>query len=206
MRTRQQTTDRNHRDGRQYALCRGVGFWELTFEGRHLKAGTRFSNTSKARSTSSGSCCIHHWSRCTPWPWRWRPGALTASLAGRTRSFSSAAWGWMTPRPSGGCGTSSARWRRCSKTNGKSSRSRPRRGVSGKRLPISCARTPGAAGTVPRSASVPSAWPSNASTRTSPGRGTPRADPTRCSRPLRGIFTSICSFPRAGAAGQAGCG
>ena len=35
MRTRQQTTDRNHRGGRQYALCRGVGFWELTFEGRH---------------------------------------------------------------------------------------------------------------------------------------------------------------------------
>ena len=35
MRTRQQTTDRNHRDGRQYALGRGVGFWELTFEGRH---------------------------------------------------------------------------------------------------------------------------------------------------------------------------
>ena len=35
MRTRQQTTDRNHRDGRQYALCRGLGFWELTFEGRH---------------------------------------------------------------------------------------------------------------------------------------------------------------------------
>ena len=35
MRTRQQTTDRNHRDGRQYALCRGLGFWELTFAGRH---------------------------------------------------------------------------------------------------------------------------------------------------------------------------
>ena len=35
MRTRQQTTDRNHRGGRQYALCRGLGFWELTFEGRH---------------------------------------------------------------------------------------------------------------------------------------------------------------------------
>ena len=35
MRTRQQTTDRNHRGGRQYALCRGVGFWEFTFEGRH---------------------------------------------------------------------------------------------------------------------------------------------------------------------------
>jgi hypothetical protein len=35
MRTRQQTADHNQRDGRQYALCRGLGFWELTFEGRH---------------------------------------------------------------------------------------------------------------------------------------------------------------------------
>jgi len=34
MRTIQQTTDRNQRDGRQFALRRGLGFWELTFEGR----------------------------------------------------------------------------------------------------------------------------------------------------------------------------
>jgi hypothetical protein len=34
MKANQQTTDRNHRDGRQYALRRGLGFWELTFEGR----------------------------------------------------------------------------------------------------------------------------------------------------------------------------
>jgi hypothetical protein len=34
MKTNQQTTDRNHRDGRRYALRRGLGFWELTFEGR----------------------------------------------------------------------------------------------------------------------------------------------------------------------------
>ncbi len=34
MRTIQQTADRNRSVGRQYALCRGVGFWELTFEGR----------------------------------------------------------------------------------------------------------------------------------------------------------------------------
>src|ERR1039457_3647279 len=26
---------RNPRDERRYALCRGLGFWELTFEGRH---------------------------------------------------------------------------------------------------------------------------------------------------------------------------
>jgi hypothetical protein len=34
MKTNQQTTDRNHQDGRQYALSRGLGFWELTFGGR----------------------------------------------------------------------------------------------------------------------------------------------------------------------------
>jgi hypothetical protein len=34
MKTNKQTTDRNHRDGRQYALRRGLGFWELTFEGK----------------------------------------------------------------------------------------------------------------------------------------------------------------------------
>ena len=34
MKTNHQTADRNHRNGRQYALCRGLGFWELTFEGR----------------------------------------------------------------------------------------------------------------------------------------------------------------------------
>src|ERR1035441_330378 len=32
MKTRQQTTD--HNSQAQYALCRGLGFWELTFEGR----------------------------------------------------------------------------------------------------------------------------------------------------------------------------
>jgi hypothetical protein len=34
MKKNQQTTDRNHRDGHQYTLRRGLGFWELTFEGR----------------------------------------------------------------------------------------------------------------------------------------------------------------------------
>lgn len=34
MRTIQQTTDRNRRDGLQYTLRRGLGFWELNFEGR----------------------------------------------------------------------------------------------------------------------------------------------------------------------------
>ena len=34
MKTNQQTTDQNHRDGREYTLRRGLGFWELTFEGR----------------------------------------------------------------------------------------------------------------------------------------------------------------------------
>jgi hypothetical protein len=34
MRTREQTTDRNQGDKREYALRRGLGFWELTFEGR----------------------------------------------------------------------------------------------------------------------------------------------------------------------------
>src|ERR1035441_9257445 len=34
MKTNQQTTNRNNRNQRQYALCRGLGFWELTFEGR----------------------------------------------------------------------------------------------------------------------------------------------------------------------------
>jgi hypothetical protein len=34
MKTNQQTTDQNHRDERQYVLRRGLGFWELTFEGR----------------------------------------------------------------------------------------------------------------------------------------------------------------------------
>ena len=34
MKTNQQTTDHKHQNGRQYALCRGLGFWELTFEGR----------------------------------------------------------------------------------------------------------------------------------------------------------------------------
>ena len=32
MKTRQQTTD--HNSQARYALCRGLGFWELTFEGR----------------------------------------------------------------------------------------------------------------------------------------------------------------------------
>jgi hypothetical protein len=35
MRTRQQTTDHSQRDQDQYALCRGLGCWEVTFEGRH---------------------------------------------------------------------------------------------------------------------------------------------------------------------------
>jgi hypothetical protein len=35
MRTRQQTIDHSQRDQDQYALCRGLGFWEVTFEGRH---------------------------------------------------------------------------------------------------------------------------------------------------------------------------
>jgi hypothetical protein len=34
MTTKLQTNNRNHRDERQYALRRGLGFWELTFEGR----------------------------------------------------------------------------------------------------------------------------------------------------------------------------
>ena len=34
MRTRQLTTDHRQRDQHQHALCRGLGFWELTFEGR----------------------------------------------------------------------------------------------------------------------------------------------------------------------------
>ena len=34
MRTREQTTDRNQGDKREYALRRGLGLWELTFEGR----------------------------------------------------------------------------------------------------------------------------------------------------------------------------
>ncbi|MCX6926261.1 MAG: hypothetical protein NT154_24100 [Verrucomicrobia bacterium] len=34
MRTRQLTTDHRQPDERQYALRRGLGFWELTFEGR----------------------------------------------------------------------------------------------------------------------------------------------------------------------------
>lgn len=33
MKINQQTSDRNRRDGRQYALRRGLGFWELTFKG-----------------------------------------------------------------------------------------------------------------------------------------------------------------------------
>jgi hypothetical protein len=35
MRTRQQTTDRDHRDVPQYGLFRAPGFWELTFERRN---------------------------------------------------------------------------------------------------------------------------------------------------------------------------
>ncbi len=34
MRTRQLTTDHRQREKRQYVLRRGLGFWELTFEGR----------------------------------------------------------------------------------------------------------------------------------------------------------------------------
>jgi hypothetical protein len=34
MRTIRQTTNRNNRDEGEYALRRGLGFWELTFEGR----------------------------------------------------------------------------------------------------------------------------------------------------------------------------
>ena len=34
MRTIQQTTDHRQRDGHRYALRRGLGYWELTFEGR----------------------------------------------------------------------------------------------------------------------------------------------------------------------------
>src|ERR1035441_1827919 len=34
MTTRQLTTDDRQRDEAQYALCRGRGFWEVTFEGR----------------------------------------------------------------------------------------------------------------------------------------------------------------------------
>jgi hypothetical protein len=34
MRTRQLTTDHRQQDERQYALRRGLGFWELTFESR----------------------------------------------------------------------------------------------------------------------------------------------------------------------------
>src|ERR1035438_711652 len=34
MTTKLQTNNRNHRDERQYALRRDLGFWELTFEGR----------------------------------------------------------------------------------------------------------------------------------------------------------------------------
>jgi hypothetical protein len=34
MRTIIETTDRNQRDEPQYALCRGLGFWDLTFERR----------------------------------------------------------------------------------------------------------------------------------------------------------------------------
>jgi hypothetical protein len=34
MNTRQLTTDHSQRDDHRYALCRGLGFWELTFEGQ----------------------------------------------------------------------------------------------------------------------------------------------------------------------------
>jgi hypothetical protein len=34
MKTTQQTTDQGQRYERRYALRRGLGFWELTFEGR----------------------------------------------------------------------------------------------------------------------------------------------------------------------------
>src|ERR1035437_2547633 len=34
MRTRPLTTDDRPRENPQYALCRGRGFWEVTFEGR----------------------------------------------------------------------------------------------------------------------------------------------------------------------------
>jgi hypothetical protein len=33
MKATQLTTDHSHRDSRQYVLRRGLGFWELTFEG-----------------------------------------------------------------------------------------------------------------------------------------------------------------------------
>ena len=35
MKTRPLTTDHSQRDQQQYALCRRLGFWEVTFEGRH---------------------------------------------------------------------------------------------------------------------------------------------------------------------------
>jgi len=35
MTTKLQASNRHYRDERQYALRRGLGFWELTFEGRH---------------------------------------------------------------------------------------------------------------------------------------------------------------------------
>jgi hypothetical protein len=34
MKSNEHITDRNHRGGHPYSLCRGLGFWELTFEGR----------------------------------------------------------------------------------------------------------------------------------------------------------------------------
>ena len=35
MKTRQLTTNHSQRDAHQHSLRRGLGFWELTFEGRH---------------------------------------------------------------------------------------------------------------------------------------------------------------------------
>ena len=35
MKTRPLITDHSQRDQHQYALCRRLGFWEVTFEGRH---------------------------------------------------------------------------------------------------------------------------------------------------------------------------
>ena len=57
----QETTNRSPQAVHPYALDRGLGYWELTFEGQHAT----FKNEAGAQYARI-SCCIRRRSRFTP--------------------------------------------------------------------------------------------------------------------------------------------
>ncbi len=117
MKTNRKITDHNHRDKRQYALRRGLGFWEVTYEGPRAI----FKHELGALYVA---CLL-----LDPPPEPIHAVALALKARdmsrqspGPAKSFSSEAWGLMMPRQSGPYGAGNASWSGCWRTARRSSR------------------------------------------------------------------------------------